>query len=185
MKKFMDEDFLLLSEPAKKLYHDYAENMPILDYHCHISPKEIAEDRHFDNITQVWLGGDHYKWRLMRAFGLDEKYMTGDASDKEKFLMFAKCLGRAVGNPLYHWGVEFYSKEQIQLQRRILNGEGTEAVVPEINNEQGPLMQMPIVSDPDNVDNYMARIFYGKEKVWAIPRDEWIEQYGEAYGVSQ
>ena len=76
-------------------------------------------------------------------------------------------------------------KEQIQLQRRILNGEGTEAVVPEINNEQGPLMQMPIVSDPDNVDNYMARIFYGKEKVWAIPRDEWIEQYGEAYGVSQ
>ena len=109
MKKFMDEDFLLLSEPAKKLYHDYAENMPILDYHCHISPKEIAEDRHFDNITQVWLGGDHYKWRLMRAFGLDEKYMTGDASDKEKFLMFAKCLGRAVGNPLYHWGVEFYS----------------------------------------------------------------------------
>ena len=76
-------------------------------------------------------------------------------------------------------------KEQIQLQRRILSGEGTEAVVPEINNEQGPLMQMPIVSDPDNVDNYMARIFYGKEKVWAIPRDEWIEQYGETYGVSQ
>ncbi len=74
-------------------------------------------------------------------------------------------------------------KEQIQLQRRILNSEGTEAVVPEINNEQGPLMQMPIVSDPDNVDNYMARIFYGKEKVWAIPRNEWIEQYGEEYGV--
>lgn len=117
MKKFMDEDFLLLSEPAKKLYHDYAENMPILDYHCHISPKEIAEDRHFDNITQVWLGGDHYKWRLMRAFGLDEKYMTGDASDKEKFLMFAKCLGRAVGNPLYHWGVEFYSTHEMLLEQ--------------------------------------------------------------------
>ena len=103
MKKFMDEDFLLQSEPAKKLYHDYAENMPVLDYHCHISPKEIAEDRHFETITQVWLGGDHYKWRLMRAFGVDEKYMTGDAPDKEKFLMFAKCLGKAVGNPLYHW----------------------------------------------------------------------------------
>jgi len=85
MKKFMDEDFLLQSEPAKKLYHDYAENMPILDYHCHISPKEIAEDRHFETITQVWLGGDHYKWRLMRAFGVDEKWFrTGEGE------MFAK-----------------------------------------------------------------------------------------------
>ncbi|SDA68059.1 glucuronate isomerase [Butyrivibrio sp. INlla18] len=103
MKKFMDADFLLQSDAAKTIYHDYAENMPILDYHCHISPKEIAEDRHFENIAQVWLGGDHYKWRLMRAFGVDEKYITGDASDKDKFLMFAKCLGKAVGNPLYHW----------------------------------------------------------------------------------
>ncbi len=103
MKKFMDKDFLLQSEAAKTLYHDYAENMPILDYHCHISPKEIAEDRHFENITQVWLGGDHYKWRLMRSFGIDEKYITGDASDKDKFLMFAKCMGKAVGHPIYHW----------------------------------------------------------------------------------
>lgn len=99
----MDKDFLLQSEAAKTLYHDYAENMPILDYHCHISPKEIAEDRHFENITQVWLGGDHYKWRLMRSFGIDEKYITGDASDKDKFLMFAKCMGKAVGHPIYHW----------------------------------------------------------------------------------
>ena len=99
----MDNDFLLMNEPAKRLYHDYAETMPILDYHCHISPREIAEDRRFDTITQVWLGGDHYKWRLMRAFGVEEKYMTGDASDQDKFRMFAKCLGKAVGNPLYHW----------------------------------------------------------------------------------
>ncbi|MBR4669962.1 MAG: glucuronate isomerase [Butyrivibrio sp.] len=103
MKKFMDKDFLLQSDAAKTLYHDFAENMPILDYHCHISPKEIAEDRHFDNITQVWLGGDHYKWRLMRSFGIEEKYITGDASDREKFLMFAKCMGKAVGHPIYHW----------------------------------------------------------------------------------
>ncbi len=103
MKKFMDKDFLLQSEAAKTLYHDYAENMPVLDYHCHISPKEIAEDRHFDTITQVWLGGDHYKWRLMRSFGVEEKYITGDASDKEKFLKFAKCMGKAVGHPIYHW----------------------------------------------------------------------------------
>ena len=103
MKDFMDRDFLLTNEPAKKLYHDHAEKMPILDYHCHISPREIAEDRRFETITQVWLGGDHYKWRLMRAFGVEEKYMTGDAPDEEKFVMFAKCLGKAVGNPLYHW----------------------------------------------------------------------------------
>ncbi len=103
MKPFMDKDFLLMNEPSRKLYHTYAENMPILDYHCHISPREIAEDRRFDTITQVWLGGDHYKWRLMRAFGVDERFMTGDASDEEKFLAFAKVLGRAVGNPLYHW----------------------------------------------------------------------------------
>lgn len=103
MKKFMDEDFLLQSESARKLYHDYAEKMPVLDYHCHISPREIAEDRHFDNITQVWLGGDHYKWRMMRSFGIDEKFITGDASDEDKFVTFARCLEKSVGHPLYHW----------------------------------------------------------------------------------
>ncbi|RKM57060.1 glucuronate isomerase [Butyrivibrio sp. X503] len=103
MTKFMDKDFLLQSEAAKKLYHDHAEKMPILDYHCHIVPREIAEDVHFENITQVWLSADHYKWRLMRSFGIEEKYITGDAPDKDKFIMFAKCLGKAVGHPLYHW----------------------------------------------------------------------------------
>lgn len=103
MKAFMDADFLLETETAKKLYHDYAEKMPILDYHCHINPMEIAKDRHFDNITQVWLGGDHYKWRLMRAFGVEEKYITGDASDYDKFCKWAACLSKAIGNPLYHW----------------------------------------------------------------------------------
>ncbi|MGN0387060.1 MAG: glucuronate isomerase [Lachnospiraceae bacterium] len=103
MKAFMDEDFLLQTEVAKKLYHDYAAKMPILDYHCHINPKEIAEDRQFENITQVWLGGDHYKWRFMRSCGVDEYYITGDAPDKEKFLKWAECLGKAIGNPLYHW----------------------------------------------------------------------------------
>jgi glucuronate isomerase len=103
MKAFMDKDFLLQSESAKKLFHDYAESMPVLDYHCHINPREIAEDRQFDNITQVWLGGDHYKWRFMRSCGVEEKYITGDASDKEKFMKWAECLGKAIGNPLYHW----------------------------------------------------------------------------------
>jgi len=103
MKAFMDKDFLLSNPTAVKLYHDFAANTPVLDYHCHINPKEIAEDRKFDNITQVWLGGDHYKWRYMRSSGIDEKYITGDASDKEKFLKWAEVLGKAIGNPLYHW----------------------------------------------------------------------------------
>ena len=103
MKAFMDKDFLLETDTAKKLYHDFAETTPILDYHCHINPREIAEDRQFDNITQVWLGGDHYKWRFMRSCGVEEKYITGDASDYEKFCKWAECLGKAIGNPLFHW----------------------------------------------------------------------------------
>lgn len=102
MKAFMDDNFLLSTETAKTLFEACRE-LPIIDYHCHISPKEIWEDRKFENITQVWLGGDHYKWRLMRCAGVDEKYITGDADDHEKFLAWAKVLGKAIGNPLYHW----------------------------------------------------------------------------------
>lgn len=103
MKKFMDQDFLLNTDTAKHLFHDYAETMPIVDYHCHLIPQEIYEDRKYDNIAQVWLGGDHYKWRQMRSNGIDEKYITGDGSDWEKFLAYAKTLDKAIGNPLYHW----------------------------------------------------------------------------------
>lgn len=103
MKKFLDEDFLLSTKTAQKLYHEYAEPMPILDYHCHINPQEIYEDKAFDNLTQVWLGGDHYKWRQMRSNGVEETYITGDASDWEKFQKWAGTLEMAIGNPLYHW----------------------------------------------------------------------------------
>ncbi len=103
MKAFMDKDFLLSTESAQKLFHNYAKLMPILDYHCHINPQEIAEDRRFDNITQVWLGGDHYKWRQMRSNGVEEKYITGDATDREKFQKWAETLEKLIGNPLYHW----------------------------------------------------------------------------------
>ena len=103
MKTFMDEDFILRTETAKRLFHDYAEKTPVLDYHCHLEPKEIAEDRQFKNITELWLGGDHYKWRIMRSDGVDEKYITGDGSDEEKFHAFARALPRAIGNPMYHW----------------------------------------------------------------------------------
>ena len=103
MKAFLDKDFLLSSDMAKTLYHDFAANMPILDYHCHINPQEIYEDRRFDNITQVWLGGDHYKWRQMRSNGIDEKYVTGDSTDWEKFKAWAETMPKLIGNPLYHW----------------------------------------------------------------------------------
>ncbi len=103
MKKFMDQDFLLSTDTAKWLYHEAAEHMPIIDYHCHINPQEIAEDRKFDNITQVWLGGDHYKWRQMRFGGIPEEIITGDADPREKFRAFASVLPRLIGNPMYHW----------------------------------------------------------------------------------
>lgn len=126
MKPFMDEDFLLSTESAQKLYHQYAKEMPILDYHCHINPEEIAKDRKFENITQVWLGGDHYKWRQMRSNGVDEYYITGDAPDREKFQKWAETLEKAIGNPLYHWS-------HLELQRYFgyygcLNGETAEEV---------------------------------------------------------
>lgn len=122
----MDKDFLLETETAGKLFHEYAEVTPILDYHCHINPREIAEDRKFDNITQVWLGGDHYKWRQMRSNGVDEKYITGDATDREKFQKWAETLEKAIGNPLYHWS-------HLELQRYFgyhgaLNGKTAEEV---------------------------------------------------------
>ncbi|WP_026890172.1 glucuronate isomerase [Lacrimispora aerotolerans] len=126
MKQFMDQDFLLSTDSAKSLYHTYAKNMPIVDYHCHINPQEIFEDRKFDNITQVWLGGDHYKWRQMRSNGVDEKYITGDASDREKFQKWAETLSKLIGNPLYHWS-------HLELQRYFgytgyLNGDTAEEV---------------------------------------------------------
>lgn len=126
MKAFMDKDFLLSTDTAKELYHGVAANVPILDYHCHINPQEIAEDRKFENITQVWLGGDHYKWRQMRSNGVDEYYITGDAPDREKFQKWAETLEKAIGNPLFHWS-------HLELQRYfgytgILNSETAEEV---------------------------------------------------------
>lgn len=99
----ISDTFILKNKTAQKLFSEYAKDMPIIDYHCHINPKEIYEDRKFDNITQVWLGGDHYKWRLMRSNGVSEDEITGDADDYTKFLRFAEMLPKAIGNPMYHW----------------------------------------------------------------------------------
>ena len=103
MKPFIHEDFLLQSETAKHLYHNFAKSLPIIDYHCHLDPKMVAEDHQFSSITELWLGGDHYKWRALRANGVPEKYITGDASDWEKFEKWAETIPYAMRNPLYHW----------------------------------------------------------------------------------
>jgi len=112
MKAFMDKDFILETETAKHLFHDYAEKMPLVDYHCHLNPKEIYEDRRFNNIVEVWLGGqnpdgsyagDHYKWRMMRSHGIDEDYISGNKPPYERFLKLAEALEMAIGNPMYHW----------------------------------------------------------------------------------
>ena len=103
MNPFIHDDFLLQTEQARILYHDYAETMPIVDYHCHLPPAEISEDRKWENMTQVWLGGDHYKWRVMRSNGIEERYITGDASDREKFAKFAETMPYLLRNPMYDW----------------------------------------------------------------------------------
>ncbi|WP_144521984.1 glucuronate isomerase [Bacillus pumilus] len=103
MKAFLDEQFLLNSPTAEKLYHKFAKDLPIIDYHCHLSPKDIYENKTFRNITEAWLYGDHYKWRAMRANGVPETHVTGDASDYDKFLAWAKTVPMTIGNPLYHW----------------------------------------------------------------------------------
>lgn len=100
---FIHDDFLLESTSAKALYHDYVKDLPIIDYHCHLSPKDIAENTIFDSITALWIDGDHYKWRAMRTLGVEEKYLTGTASPKEKFVQFASALPLMMRNPLYHW----------------------------------------------------------------------------------
>ncbi len=103
MKNFLDEDFLLNNDTAVKLYHEVASQMPVIDYHCHLNPAEIASDKQFENLTQLWLAGDHYKWRAMRANAIDERFCTGNATDEEKFEKWAETVPETLRNPLYHW----------------------------------------------------------------------------------
>ncbi|HCM28171.1 MAG: glucuronate isomerase [Treponema sp. GWB1_62_6] len=103
MKGFMDKDFLLTTDTARRLYHEVAAQQPIFDYHCHLSPREIAENKRFSDLAEVWLGGDHYKWRAMRSNGVDERLVTGDGKPYDKFFAWATTIPNAIGNPLYHW----------------------------------------------------------------------------------
>jgi len=148
MKKFLSEDFLLSNDFGAMLYHDYAADMPIIDYHNHLSPQYIAENRVFDNITQVWLEGDHYKWRALRAFGISEDFVTGSKSDSEKFMKWSEVVPYTMRNPLYHW-------THLELQRYfgitdLLNPRSAESIYKRCNEKlsqqshacQGLLTQM-------------------------------------------
>jgi glucuronate isomerase len=103
MNSFINKDFLLQTDAAKELYHNHAKHQPIIDYHCHLNPALIANDYKFDNLGQIWLEGDHYKWRAMRTNGIDEHYVTGKASDWEKFEKWAETVPYTMRKPLYHW----------------------------------------------------------------------------------
>ncbi len=129
MKNFLDEDFLLQTGTAKRLYHDFAKEMPVIDYHCHLPVDQIANDINFENLTQIWLYGDHYKWRAMRTNGVDESYCTGDKPDYEKFEKWAETVPYTLRNPLYHW-------THLELQRyfdvhEILNAESAKKIYDE------------------------------------------------------
>jgi glucuronate isomerase len=137
MKPFLDENFILQTETAQKLYHNHAEKLPIIDYHCHLNPKFVAENRQFENLSQIWLEGDHYKWRALRANGIPEEYITGKASDFEKFQKWAETVPYTMRNPLYHW-------THLELARpfgikKILNGDTAK----EIYEEASAMLRTP------------------------------------------
>lgn len=132
-ESFIQENFLLQNKYAKELYFNYAADQPIIDYHCHLSPKEIAEDKVYDNIFQLWIAGDHYKWRAMRTMGVNEKYITGNASDKEKFMAWARTVPNTLRNPLYHW-------THLELKRyfgidELLNEESADRIYESVNKQ--------------------------------------------------
>ncbi|UOQ46411.1 glucuronate isomerase [Halobacillus salinarum] len=149
----MDERFLLNNETAVRLYETYAKDMPIIDYHCHLSPKEIYENKPYHNITEVWLYGDHYKWRAMRANGMEEAYVTGDASDYEKFLAYARTVPMTVGNPLYHW-------THLELERYF--------GVKELLNEETAPAIWETVNEKLQSEGFSTRDFITKSKVEVV-----------------
>ena len=152
MKEFMGKDFLIDNEVGLKLYEGYAAKAPIFDFHCHLNPQEIYEDKKFRSLTEVWLGGDHYKWRLMREAGVDEKYITGDAEDYEKFLKYAEIMPYCIGNPLYLW-------THLELRRYfgiydILSPETAEKIYKEANEKLRTLSARKMI-----VNNNVRTIF--------------------------
>lgn len=180
MKSFLDENFLLTTKTAQDLYHRFAKHKPIIDYHNHLIPQQIVENKSFDNITQLWLYGDHYKWRAMRTNGVDEKYITGDATDEEKFIKWAETVPYTLRNPLYHW-------THLELKRyfgieEILSGKNAKAVYHRISeqlqspefNVRGLLKKMNVevvctTDDPTDSLNYHQQFASEKETFKMLP----------------
>ena len=149
---FITENFLLQNDRAVELYHRYARDLPIIDYHCHLPPAEVAEDRRFENLTQIWLAGDHYKWRAMRTAGVPERFCTGDASDREKFQKWAETVPQTLRNPLYHW-THLELKRPLGISDRLLGPDTAEGIWRECNaklltpefSARGIMRQMGVV----------------------------------------
>ncbi len=179
---YIDNDFLLSTNQAQELYHGYAERLPIIDYHCHLSPEDIARNRQFDNLTQIWLKGDHYKWRAMRACGVSERYITGEASDWEKFERWAETVPRTLRNPLYHW-THLELRRPFGIQDRRLNVSTAKSIWEECNaklaqpdySTRGILHQMNVevvCTTDDPVDSLEHHVRMGSDpalKVHVIP----------------
>lgn len=150
---YMNEDFLLQNETARVLYHEHAEKMPIYDYHCHLSAAEISEDKQFENLTQIWLNGDHYKWRAMRTNGIDEKYCTGDATDVEKFRKWAETVPACIRNPLYHW-THLELKKPFGISDKLLSSDTAE----EIYEACSEMLQTPEFSVRNIMRNWNVKL---------------------------
>ncbi|WP_319477768.1 glucuronate isomerase [Marispirochaeta aestuarii] len=133
-KQFLDDDFMLQNDAARTLYHEYAADMPIFDYHCHLPPVQVAENKQFRNLTEIWLYGDHYKWRAMRANGVDERYCTGDAPDWDKFAAWAETVPKTIGNPLYHW-THMEMKDPFGISGKLLNPRTAKSIYEDINTK--------------------------------------------------
>ncbi|MDE3056991.1 MAG: glucuronate isomerase [Bacteroidota bacterium] len=171
--EFIHENFLLENKTAVKLYHTYAAHLPIIDYHCHLSPKEIAENRQFENITQVWLNGDHYKWRAMRTCGVDERFITGDASDWEKFEKWAATVPKTLRNPLYHW-THLELKKPFGISDKLLGPSTAKSIWDECNRKlstpefstQGIMQQMNVevvCTTDDPIDSLEYHVKYASQ----------------------
>ncbi|MCQ2770186.1 MAG: glucuronate isomerase [Clostridia bacterium] len=147
MKKFLDDNFLIDNEIGELLYENYAKDMPIIDYHCHVNPAEIADNKKYKNITEVWLGGDHYKWRAMRSCGIPERVITGNSTDEEKFKAFCSAMPYLIGNPMYHWS-------HLEL-KRYFDYDGI--ICPENSDEIWKLTQEKLAEDSMSVRGIISR----------------------------
>ncbi|MDR2438275.1 MAG: glucuronate isomerase [Planctomycetaceae bacterium] len=214
MTKFITENFLLQTDAAIRLYHDYAKSMPIIDYHCHLSPQDVAADRRFENLTRIWLSGDHYKWRALRAAGVDEHFITGQAADWEKFEKWAETTPKTLRNPLYHW-THLELKRPFGIADRLLCSDTANSIWEEANaklqqpefSARGIMRQMNVrlvctTDDPADSLEYHRKIATDKSfdiKVLptfrpdkAIPTvtgnlntyNEYLDKLGEVSGVS-